>query len=57
MPGEQVRVEPGLVHGNPSLEDVGDDPDGPDVDDALHAGLDGDYLVLSKGHVLRVHWA
>ena len=40
--------------GGPSLEGVGDNPDGPDVDGVFSAGLDGDDLKLSEGLVLRV---
>ena len=40
----------------PILEGVGDDPHGPDVNGVLHAGLEGNNLVLSEGYVLREHW-
>ena len=51
-----VLSEQGPVHGNPCPEGVCDDPDDPDADDFLRAGLDGDNLILSEGLVLEVYW-
>ena len=42
--------------GGHSLEGVGNNPYGPDVDGVLSAGLDGDNLVFSEGLVQRLHW-
>lgn len=39
----------------PSLKGVDDGPNDPDVSGILHADIAGNDLVLSEGHVLRVH--
>ena len=58
MHGDQVPCVEHRDHedvaAHPSLEGVGDDPNVPDVDGVFHAGLEGDDLVLSEGHVLVV---
>ena len=69
----KVHIEPGPVPGDqvpcieqrdcedvgapPSPEGIGNDPDGPDVHGILHAGLEGNNLVLNEDRVLRVQWS